>query len=576
MKHIGTKVISLIVVLAAVFSLNMALRIYSGNNTLNALSNVSTTYIGIEENNKALAQYVGEIRLYSNIMAMTSDEATFKGIASDAAGPVVENIEATFATLHELVTKTGDESLITALNAYDAACQPLEDNMLAMMEAGLKNDKATVVKLNGTTYATASAMMETANAFSAALSESASTLYNERMSNTQTANTIGSILIAIYVIATLAIIVVITLTVAKPASDASKHLKSIAKKIDNDEGDLTERIAVKTKDEVGQLVIGINNFLTQLQSIIQIIKTESGTLDELVNTMTESINDSNENATNVSATMEELSASMEEVAATLSQMATGTAEVLEEVISISKRAESGAEYCSEIKNRAQSIRNTVITSKDTTNRMVSDIRALLVKAIDNSRNVNKINDLTSEILNISSQTNLLALNASIEAARAGEAGRGFAVVADEIRVLADNSQNTANKIQDISNLVTKAVEELSDNANNMLSFVDTTVLADYDNFVEVAENYHEDADKLNNLLDEFYESAQSLEDTVTAVVDGINGINTAVDESASGVSLAARNTSELVEALVTIKNEADSNLEVSKQLQNEVARFKHI
>jgi len=576
MKHIGTKVISLIVVLAAVFSLNMALRIYSGNNTLNALSNVSTTYIGIEENNKALAQYVGEIRLYSNIMAMTSDEATFKGIATDAAGPVVENIEATFATLHELVTKTGDESLMTALNAYDTACQPLEDNMLAMMEAGLKNDKATVVKLNGTTYATASAMMETANAFSAALSESASTLYNERMSNTQTANTIGSILIAIYVIATLAIIVVIMLTVAKPASDASKHLKSIAKKIDNDEGDLTERIAVKTKDEVGQLVIGINNFLTQLQSIIQTIKTESGTLDELVNTMTESINDSNENATNVSATMEELSASMEEVAATLSQMATGTAEVLEEVISISKRAESGAEYCSEIKNRAQSIRSTVITSKDTTNRMVSDIRTLLVKAIDNSRNVNKINDLTSEILNISSQTNLLALNASIEAARAGEAGRGFAVVADEIRVLADNSQNTANKIQDISNLVTKAVEELSDNANNMLSFVDTTVLADYDNFVEVAENYHEDADKLNNLLDEFYESAQSLEDTVTAVVDGINGINTAVDESASGVSLAAQNTSELVEALVTIKNEADSNLEVSKQLQNEVARFKHI
>ena len=123
MKHIGTKVISLIVVLAAVFSLNMALRIYSGNNTLNALSNVSTTYIGIEENNKALAQYVGEIRLYSNIMAMTSDEATFKGIATDAAGPVVENIEATFATLHELVTKTGDESLMTALKAILMLCQ---------------------------------------------------------------------------------------------------------------------------------------------------------------------------------------------------------------------------------------------------------------------------------------------------------------------------------------------------------------------------------------------------------------------------------------------------------------------
>ena len=326
-KRIGTKVISLIFILGIVFTLNMILRVYTGNMTLDALENVSNTYIAIEESNKDLTQYVGEIRLYSNIMAMTSDEATFKGIATDAAGPVVDNIEASFARLSELVAQTKDTNLINALAAYEAACQPLEDNMLAMMEAGLKNDKATVVKLNGTTYATASAMMETANAFSAALSESANTLVNERMAKTQEANIIGSALISIYVIATLAIIVVVMLFVARPASSASKHLKSIITKIDNEEGDLTERIQVKTKDEVGQLVTGINNFLEQLQSIMRKIQTESQTLDSLVTNMTEGINDSNENATNVSATMEELSASMEEVAATLSQMATGTAEV---------------------------------------------------------------------------------------------------------------------------------------------------------------------------------------------------------------------------------------------------------
>ena len=208
--------------------------------------------------------------------------------------------------------------------------------------------------------------------------------------------------------------------------------------------------------------------------------------------------------------------------------------------------------------------------------MISHIQVALKESIENSRSVSKINELTGQILNIASQTNLLALNASIEAARAGEAGRGFAVVAEEIRVLAENSQQTANNIQAISQQVTKSVEELSDNANEMLTFIDETVLTDYDSFVDVAEKYHTDADSLNSLLDEFFESAHNLETTVTAVVDGIKDINTAVDESASGVSIAAQNTADLVGALQLIKNESDSNLEVSNMLQNEVTRFKNI
>ena len=110
----------------------------------------------------------------------------------------------------------------------------------------------------------------------------------------------------------------------------------------------------------------------------------------------------------------------------------------------------------------------------------------------------------------------------------------------------------------------------------MLTFIDETVLTDYDSFVDVAGKYHTDADSLNSLLNEFFESAHNLETTVTAVVDGINDINTAVDESASGVSIAAQNTADLVGALQLIKNESDSNLEVSNKLQNEVTRFKNI
>ena len=576
MRKIGTKVISLIILLWIIFSVNIFVRLYAGNKALEALTTISQSYLAIEECNKDLTQYVGEIRLYSNIMAMTQDETTFKGIANESAGTVVENIDATFLKLHELITQTDDSALKTALSEYEAACKPLENNILAMKDAALKNDKATVIKLNGTTYATASAMMEKATAFSDTLSNSAHTLADFRISQTKKADSLGYVLIGAYFIATITIVVVVTKTIAKPASNASKHLKSIIDRINQEEGDLTERIKVTTKDEVGQLVAGINGFLDQLQSIMKKIQGESAILDELVKNMTLGINDSNENASNISATMEELSASMEEVAATLSQMALSVNEVLGEVQSISNRAEDGTNYCSEIKERAQSIRADVISNKNNTTDMISHIQVALKESIENSRSVSKINELTGQILNIASQTNLLALNASIEAARAGEAGRGFAVVAEEIRVLAENSQQTANNIQAISQQVTKSVEELSDNANEMLTFIDKTVLTDYDSFVDVAEKYHTDADSLNSLLDEFFESAHNLETTVTAVVDGINDINTAVDESASGVSIAAQNTADLVGALQLIKNESDSNLDVSNKLQNEVTRFKNI
>ena len=125
-------------------------------------------------------------------------------------------------------------------------------------------------------------------------------------------------------------------------------------------------------------------------------------------------------------------------------------------------------------------------------------------------------------------------------------------------------------------MVTGAVEDLAKNANDMLSFIDETVLADYDKFVDMANTYHNDADYMDGTLQNFYASAERLRSTMAQMTEGIDGINIAVDESAQGVTMAAQNTGALVEALLTIKSEADINLDISQNLQDEVNRFKNI
>ena len=371
----------------------------------------------------------------------------------------------------------------------------------------------------------------------------------------------------------IAVFVIIITQIVNPIKKSNAKLTQIISDIEAGKGDLTERIDVDGKDEIGQLASGINNFIESLQGIMTRITENSTRLDQIVGVVSSSVNTANMSSTDISAVMEELSASMEEVSATVANINSSAEIVNDNVQELSGASNDLYDYATDMQKRASELERNAINNKQNATDMIESILTTLTKAIEDSKSIDQVNGLTGEILSISSQTNLLALNASIEAARAGEAGRGFAVVADEIRQLADSSRDTANNIQNINNMVTVAVKELIKNSKELVDYINNNVLPDYDNLVASGRQYNEDAMHVNDVVGQFNEMATNLTALVASITDAIDGISTAVEESANGVSTAAINTSELVKEIDMISVEMDNNSEVAGQLKNESAVF---
>lgn len=481
-----------------------------------------------------------------------------------------ETLEQELEDYRKYVEPEDESSYETVVSNYETMKYEL-GNLMAYSALG-KNTEAYALA-NGVVSESSMAIQNEINVMKEHANTAASDA-RERLSDVYLGALVSNgIIIAISVTLLMVALYCVIRFVIKPILATNKDIRDIISGIDKGEGDLTRRVAALSNDEIADLGNGINLFMDKLQQILKMIIENTNHMENVVREVGESVATSNDSATDLSAMTEELSATMQDVGHSVSVINNNTENVRGDVEMIAHKSGEINEFSKEMKANADKMESDARNNMDKTNETIGIILEGLGKAIEDSHSVGQVTSLTDEILNISSQTNLLALNASIEAARAGEAGKGFAVVADEIRGLADSSRETANRIQQINSVVVAAVNNLSDNANELVGYIQNAILPEFEAFVESGVKYRDNASYIENAMQEFTAKTDMLKKNIDEIALSISAITTAVDEGAEGINGAAKSTQNLVEDIVNISDKMNENKVIAQTLQKSTHVF---
>ena len=354
--------------------------------------------------------------------------------------------------------------------------------------------------------------------------------------------------------------------IAGPLGTSVQQLNAVA------DGDLTQEIPPELsqrQDEVGSMVQALEKMQASLRNVLREVRGEADKSADMVQEVQHLVGDLNDSTQDMSAVTEEMSAGMEETAASTMNLQT-----LSDRVENAKGAEESKNYTGQVAERAGRLQSTMAQSYKEAEGVYNTTKTAVEEAIESAKVVEQINSLTGEITQIAEQTNLLALNAAIEAARAGEHGRGFAVVADEVRKLAEQSHDTAENIQSLTNKVIGSVQDLSSGAFSLLKFMEEKVSKDYELINETAAQYREDADYLKGFAQKSNTTSRELAEYIETMNNALEEISKATHEGAVGNTSVAEKIALVADKANDILQKINISQQGAENLKQQVAKFK--
>jgi methyl-accepting chemotaxis protein len=360
-------------------------------------------------------------------------------------------------------------------------------------------------------------------------------------------------------------------SIGKPLAAAAANLGKMAN------GDFTitvHQATLQRKDEIGQLERGFLELAEKLSAMIR-----------QVNASTEQVNSSSgelaQSGEKIAATMQEISASIQEIASGMEEVSSAAEKILlaeQEMDSLmcasNEKAEQDKQDAVKIETQAEKIAKSARASQSNTTVMYADIQSKVQQAIEDAKVVNEISQLAQDIGAIADQTNLLALNAAIEAARAGEQGKGFAVVAEEVRKLAENAGTTVNGIQGLTQQVEAAIHSLVGHATQMLTFINETVLGDYQQLVGVGAEYKSAASLIVSISETTCDNSQRLLHSLQEVTQSLESTTAVIEETSAGTQEISQAADIAAGSAAEINRSADFMAESTARLSELIRQFK--
>ena len=380
----------------------------------------------------------------------------------------------------------------------------------------------------------------------------------------------SAIAIVSFVLVTL-VALFVSLGITKPLKDSVAIIRKYG---NGDFKDSVKKEYTKRTDEIGVLARALQNMREFMTNLVGNIKNETENVFDSVESSNVKLSELDEVITKVNDLTTDRAAGMEETAASTDQINENVGRVKENIDGINDQTRNGIKMVRDINERALTLKKSSQASQENIADLTRDLSEKLTKSIEDSKNVDKIRELTDAILQISEQTNLLALNASIEAARAGEAGRGFAVVAEEIRSLAESTKQTVTVIQEVTGRVIAAVNGLAENSESTIRFIENDVKADYDHMVEIGQQYYDDAEAINGMIETINTEVGNLTEAMDEMSKAVSEITVANGEGAEGISHIAENTSDMVQMSEAMSSNMDGVRRSADALKQAVEQFK--